>query len=149
MGAYGADPARWPEDEPAGGGQGAVQSGTSEDLKDLRDAWSDAGRLDGLLNLYAVAPAESALKKAILALPEQAVDIRDAAKTGPRQPARPGWSLIGALRGALPQLTGLAIASVLGFMVGAADLLPVHDRGVSVDASGLVLGDDAIGGFDS
>jgi hypothetical protein len=149
--AYGADPARWPEDEAVESGTGRLDSVENGQATDLRRAWSEAGRLDGLLNLYTVQPSSGALRKAVLAVPERAVDIRDVTKPERRGTARPAWSLIGALRGAIPQLTGLAIASVLGFMVGATDLLPpTHDRSVSVDASGLVIGEDAtIGGFDS
>jgi hypothetical protein len=140
LGAYGADPARWPGDETSV----AAESG------ELETARAEAQRVDGLLSLYSVEPASGALRTAILALPERAADVRDVARTARARPSRgfAGGFLV-ALRGALPQLTGLAIASVLGFMVGVADLLPAHDRNVSVDASGLVLGEDALGGFDS
>jgi hypothetical protein len=146
LGAYGADPARWPRDEIPG----AAGPSDSGDLDEARFA---ARRIDGLLSLYTVEPASAALKATVLAVPDRAVDIRDVAKAGRSQAARPSWSLsgafLGAVRRALPQLTGLAIASALGFMVGVADLLPAHDHSVSVDASGLVLGEDALGGFDS
>jgi len=147
--AYGADRARWPHDEAR---LDAGKTRTDGDAVDLEHARSEAGRLDGLLNLYEVAPAPGSLRASILALPVEAVDVRDVARIRPDM-RKPGWSLAGGMTGVLnglfPKLAGLVLASVLGFMVGAADLLPVHDRSVSVDVSGLALGEDGLGGFDS
>ena len=145
--AYGADRAKWPHDEARPGDAGKTR--TDSDAADLERA---AGWLDGLLDLYKVAPASGALRESILALPGRAVDVRDVTRGRPNM-SKPGWSLAGGMSGALnglfPKLAGLVLASVLGFMVGATDLLPVHDRSVTVDVSGLALGEDGLGGFDS
>jgi hypothetical protein len=109
----------------------------------LEQVRSEAQRLDGLLDLYKVAPASGALRASIVALPDKAVDVRDVARINP------SGGVAGALGSLFPKLAGLVLASVLGFMVGATDLLPVHDRSVTVDVSGLALGEDGLGGFDS
>lgn len=146
--AYGADPARWPSDE----NPNEVSDGA--DTAGLSGTQAEAGRLDALLALYTVEPASRGLQNALLEIPGQAVDIRDVGRdmgktSRPAPTPRPVWGLLGALRGVVPQLAGLAIASALGFMVGVADLLPAQDQSVAVDVSGLALGEDGLGGFDS
>ena len=105
--AYGADPARWPQDEmdPNAASGGA-------DAADLERIEAEAGRLDGLLSLYTVETASQGFKTALKDIPRQAVDIRDAGKAT-RPASRPVWSLFGGLRTVGPQLAGLAAAQAL------------------------------------
>jgi len=150
--AYGADPARWPKEEASMAAKKGVSAGSG--AGELDEARVDAARLDSLLNLYTVSPAEMPLRANVLAVRDSAVDVRDVTRINPpEQRRRRFWDLSGGLavvlRGAFPQLFGLALASMLGFMVGATDMLPIHDHGISVDASGLVLGEDGLGSFDS
>jgi hypothetical protein len=142
--AYGVDRAKWPRDEAS---LDPVTTRAGGDMAALEDVRSEAGRLDGLLDLYKVEPASDALRASIVALPDKAADIRDVARI--RDGRNPAGGVAGVLSGLFPKLAGLVLASVLGFMVGATDLLPVHDRSVTVDVSGLALGEDGLGGFDS
>ena len=141
--AYGADRAKWPRED------ARLDAGTRD--SDAAGLEREAGRLDGLLNLYETAPASDALRATILALPETAADVRDVTRTRPERGRSSGLlgSMTGVLNGLFPKVAGLFLASVLGFMVGATDLLPAHDRSVTVDVSGLALGEDGLGGFDS
>ncbi len=142
--AYGADPARWPrEDDDREVGMGQA------DLAGRNELRREAARLDGLLDSYAVERASGALRASILAVPNEAVDIRDVVKRRPDSGMAGPRGFSGLLGGMFPKLAGLVLASVLGFMVGMTDMLPARDQGVSMDVSGLALGEDGLGGFDS
>jgi hypothetical protein len=129
VGAYGADPSRWP----AGDRSRAEALLARSDR--ARRLLAEAQALDALLMQDAKPAAGEHLAAAIVARAAAAPQERPLAR--PRD-FRLGWSLPHLW----PQAVGLAAAAVLGFIVGWTDLLPARQGGDTIDLVDFLGTDD-------
>ena len=109
--AYGADPARWP---PGRRVHAEALLARSAEARDLR---AEAQAFDSLLMADAKPPADERLAAAIIA---HATNVPQERAPAPVRAIGLGWSLSRLW----PQAVGLAVAAVLGFVLGWTDLLP-------------------------
>jgi hypothetical protein len=126
--AYGADPARWPDNERHHAARLHQAGGVA----------AAARALDAQLDLYAAPAASARLRQAILdrtrTLP-QARPLSLAGWIGDLMPLRPLW----------PNLAGLAAALVIGFGVGFTDLGAMADTDPAVQST--VFGFESLDDF--
>ena len=146
--SYGADPARWPDDERRSGVE--LMSGNPR----AADIAAGAGTLDKLLaGLPAPAPASAALcdrLEAISTLPQD--------HNAPARPARPGqlanrggYSIFTALFGSgaspalIPQAAGLLMICLAGGVaLGLSDFAAPRETTLVVDPSAYFFGDPGL-----
>lgn len=117
VGAYGSDPVRWPLDRRTQG-QALLEVST-----EARSICADAATLDALLSKIDEPQVSSELTEAVLAIPHTTIQTRalfvgrwlasDSVVGG----SKIGWHILA------PQLTGLAAAALIGFLIGASDLI--------------------------
>jgi hypothetical protein len=111
--AYGADPARWPP-----GQRSRADALLARSVK-ARALLAEARAFDALLMTDVKPPADEPLAAAIIARATAAPQERAPVITPPRAVTL-DWSFARLW----PQAVGLAVAAVLGFVIGWTDLLP-------------------------
>lgn len=150
--SYGADPARWPDNDggPDNDGRNERRAGIALLSSDARaaDIAAEAGALDKLLaGLPAPAPASAALcdrLEAISALPQN--------HSAPARPANQGgYSIFTALFGGaaspalIPQAAGLLMICLAGGVaLGLSDFAVAPEQSMVVDSSAYFFGDPGL-----
>jgi hypothetical protein len=134
LGAWGADPRRWPDDRRKDAE--ALLSGSDA----ARQRLAEEQAFDTLLAHPPAAVPSDALVEAVMAIPRTARQERRAGR---------GWSL--NLFAALPRFAGLAAAAVLGFYIGTTSLFePAQSMAAdreTVNISDYVFGETVDGGI--
>ncbi len=117
VGAYGSDPERWPRDQQTPGQALLDVSAEAQSI------CADSATLDALLNEIEKPQISPELTQAILAIPGTTNQIRPL-------PGGRWLKLVSVIAGSnigwrfvAPQLTGLAAAAMVGFLIGASDLI--------------------------
>jgi hypothetical protein len=125
--AYGADPGRWPP------GRRRRAEALLAHSAQARALLAEAQALDALLLADAKAPADERLSAAIIA---RATALPQERMPAPARAVTLDWSLSRLW----PQAVGLAVAAVLGFVVGWTDLLPANAGADTIDLADVLDG---------
>jgi len=122
--AYGAEPSRWPP------GRRPPAEALLARSEEARTLLADAQALDSLLMADAMEPVDEQLASVIVArataTPQEGVPAPGHAFTLDWSPRL--W----------PHVVGLAVAAVIGFIVGWTDLLPAGSGGDTIDLADIL-----------